>query len=144
VKTELYEDHGLRFEYPPDWTIEASDEDDVTTLDLQHPDGVAFVLVRIDESRPAPEYVADRALEAMREEYPDLDAAPVMESVGAHIVTGHDAEFYSLDVPNRATIRSFRTPRRTLLVFGQWSELGEDSVPDVVRGLLHSLDEFDD
>ncbi len=144
MKTEVYEDHGVRFEYPADWTVEASEEDDVTTLDLQHPDGVAFVLVRTDESQPDPEYVSDMALEAMREEYPDLDAAPALETLGEHVATGHDVEFFSLDVPNAAAIRSFRTPRRTVLVFGQWSELEGDGVPDVIHGVFRSLEELED
>ena len=101
MATEVYEDHGVRFEYPSDWTVEVTDEDDVTTVDLQHPEGVAFVLVRIDESCPDPEETADLALEAMREEYPELDASPVMETLGEHIVTGHDVEFFSLDVSQR-------------------------------------------
>ena len=129
MKTEVYEDHGVRFEYPASWSVETTDEDDVTTVDLQHPDGVAFVLVRIDESQPDPEYVCDVALEAMRDEYPELDASPVVETLGEHVVTGHDVEFFSLDVPNAATIRSFSTPRRTVLVFGQWSELGGSACP---------------
>ncbi len=144
MKTEVYEDHGIRFEYPLDWTVEATDEDDVTTIDLQHPEGVAFVLVRTDESCSDPEETADLALEAMREEYPDLDASPVMEALGEHVVTGHDVEFFALDVPNAASIRSFRTPRRTVLVFGQWSDLVGDRVPDLVQGLLRSLEEVEE
>jgi hypothetical protein len=144
VAIEVYEDHGVRFEYPSDWTVEVTDEDEVTTVDLQHPEGVAFVLVRTDESCSDPEETADLALEAMREEYPELDASPVMETLGEHIVTGHDVEFFSLDVANAATIRSFRTPRRTVLVFGQWSDLGGQGVPDLVRGMFRSVEELED
>jgi hypothetical protein len=144
VAIEVYEDHGVRFEYPSDWTVEVTDEDEVTTVDLQHPEGVAFVLVRTDESCSDPEETADLALEAMREEYPELDASPVMETLGEHIVTGHDVEFFSLDVANAATIRSFRTPRRTVLVFGQWSDLGGKGVPELVRGMFRSVEELED
>ena len=55
MATEVYEDHGVRFEYPSDWTVEVTDEGEVTTVDLQHPEGVAFVLVRTDESCPDPD-----------------------------------------------------------------------------------------
>ena len=144
MKSEVYEDHGVRFRYPADWTVETTDEDDVTTIDLQHPEGIAFVLVRTDPLQPDPEYVADVALEAMREEYPDLDDSPVLESLGEHVVTGHDVEFFALDVPNAAAIRSFRTPRRTVLVFGQWSDLGGDGMPDVVRDVFGSIEELED
>ena len=76
---EIYEDRGVRFEYPSGWVVEVTDEDEVTTIDLQDPEGVAFVLVRIDESCSDPEETSDLALEAMREEYPDLDDSPVVE-----------------------------------------------------------------
>ncbi len=144
MATEVYEDHGVRFEYPSDWTVETTDEDDVTTVDLQHPEGVAFVLVRVDESCADPEETADLALEAMREEYPELDASPVMETLGKHTVTGHDVEFFSLDVSNAATIRCFRTPRRTVLAFGQWSDLVGDDTADLVHSMFRSLEELDD
>jgi hypothetical protein len=144
MATEVYEDHGVRFEYPTDWTVEDTDEDEVTTVDLQHPDGVAFVLVRIDDSQPDPESISDLALEAMREEYPELDASPVTETFGEHMAVGHDVEFFALDVANGATIRSFRSPRRTVLVFGQWSDLGGEDVPDLVRGVFRSLEEVED
>jgi hypothetical protein len=144
VAIEVYEDHGVRFEYPSDWTVDVTDEDEVTTFDLQHPEGVAFVLVRVDESCSDADETADLALEAMREEYPELDASPVMETLGEHIVTGHDVEFFSLDVANAATIRCFRTPRRTVLVFGQWSDLIGEDAADLVRGVFRSLEELED
>jgi hypothetical protein len=144
VAAEVYEDHGVRFAYPSSWSVEVTDEGDVTTVDLQHPGGIAFVLVRTDESRPDPADLADQALEAMREEYPDLDAFPAMETLNEHRAIGHDVEFFSLDITNAASIRSFRTARRTVLVFGQWSDLGENDLGEVVRGVFRSLDELDD
>jgi hypothetical protein len=141
VRTEVYEDHGVRFAYPADWAIEVTDEGPVTTVDLEHPGGVAFALVRTDESCPDPAELADLALEAMREEYPELSAAPVMETIQDHCATGHDVEFISLDVANAACIRCFRTPHRTVLIFGQWSDLGEPDLPDLVSGVVHSLQE---
>jgi hypothetical protein len=143
VQTEVYDDHGVRFAYPAGWAIEVTDEGPVTTVDLEHPGGIAFALLRTDELRPDPAELADMALEAMREEYPDLSAAPVVESIREHCATGHDVEFFSLDVANAACIRCFRTPHRTVLMFGQWSDLGEDNVPDLLQGVFQSLEETD-
>src|SRR5262245_10450955 len=44
----VYEDHGIRFEYPPAWEVEEDDEGPVTTVSVHAPDGMAFALVRID------------------------------------------------------------------------------------------------
>jgi hypothetical protein len=116
----------------------------VTTAEMEAPSGLAFALVRTDESRPDPVIVADEVLEAMREEYPDLDTVPAMETMSDQFATGYDVEFFSLDVINAAAIRCFRTPRRTVLVFGQWSDLDEEYLPELVRGVFDSVEEVED
>ena len=144
MTTEVYEDHGVRFEYPADWQLEDSEDGPVTTVEVQAPSGLAFAWVRTDESCPDPADVADEVLAAMRQEYPDLDAAPALEPLHEHVATGFDVEFFSLDVTNGATIRCFRTLHRTVLVFGQWSDLGEEDLPDLIRGLFQSVEEIED
>jgi hypothetical protein len=144
VSTTIYEDHGVRFEYPSDWEVEVTDDGLEVTVAVQEPSGLAFVLVTTDESCPDPADVSEAALAAMREEYPDLDTVPVLETIGEHGVAGHDVEFFALDIANAASIRSFSTPRRTVLFFGQWTELGENNLADVVRYMFSSLEETED
>jgi hypothetical protein len=142
VITRNYEGHGIRFAYPADWDPEETDEGEAVTVEVQAPGGLAFALVRTDESCPDPASVADEVLEAMREEYPDLEAAPAMETIDGHHATGYDVEFFSLDLTNGAAIRAFRTPERTVLVFGQWSDVGSDDFPDLIRGVIRSVEEI--
>ena len=140
---ETYEDHGLRFDYPSAWEVEVTDHGPVLTVALQDPGGLGFALITTDESRPDPADVADAALEAMREEYPELDASPAMETINDHCATGHDVEFIAMDMTNAARIRCFRTPRRTVLAFGQWSDAGEADLPDLIHGVFRSLEDTD-
>ena len=140
---ETYEDHGLRFDYPSAWEVEVTDHGPVLTVALQDPGGLGFALITTDESRPDPADVADAALEAMREEYPELDASPAMETINDHCATGHDVEFFAMDITNAARIRCFRTPRRTVLAFGQWSDMGEADLPDLIRGVFRSIEDTD-
>jgi hypothetical protein len=143
----VYDDRGIRFEYPADWEMEVTDEGTITTVSIQSPGGLAFALVTVDDSCPAPAEVADQALEALREEYPVLDAAPALETINGHRAVGHDVEFISLDMTNACTIRCFRTPRRTVLLFGQWSDLvGEESEASLssLRRTFEETDEDDD
>jgi len=144
VATETYEDHGVRFEYPSDWNVEIAEDGPETTIDVQHPEGLAFALVRADLTRPDPAVLADEALAAMREEYPDLEAVPVIETLREHVATGYDVDFFSVDIANGARIRCFRSPRRTVLVFGQWSDLGDESLSDMVRGVFRSIEEVEE
>jgi hypothetical protein len=143
MQTGVYDDHGIRFQYPTNWAIEVNDDGAITAVSLQSGSGLAFALVSIDDSRPEPAEVADLALAAMREEYPELDAFPASETLGGHQAVGHDVEFSSLDMNNTCAIRCFRTPRRTVLVFGQWSDLEGEGPELVLRAVRHSLEETD-
>lgn len=138
-----YSDHGIRFEYPEDWELEETDDGSVTTVSVQKPGGLAFAFVTVDDSCPAPADIADEALAAMREEYPGLDAAPALETIDGHGAVGHDVEFIALDMTNTCAIRCFRTPRRTVLVFAQWSDLDSDENEALILGLRRTLEETD-
>ncbi|MBX6315122.1 MAG: hypothetical protein IRY99_19765 [Isosphaeraceae bacterium] len=140
----IYQDHGIRFEYPPDWEVEVDDDGPRTTVSLHAPGGLAFAMVTIDDDRPAPADLADEALEAMREEYPGLDAAPALETIDGHRAVGHDVEFFSLDLVNACAIRCFRTPRRTVLVFGQWAEIDGGEGEAALRAVRGSIEETDE
>lgn len=144
MTTQTFDDHGLRFDYPSSWELEVTDHGPVVTVAVQDPGGLGFALITTDESRPDPADVADAALEAMREEYPDLDAAPAMETINEHCATGHNVEFFAMDMTNAATIRCFRTPRRTVLAFGQWSDAGESDLPDLIRGVVQSIEDTEE
>ena len=144
MATETYEDQGVRLDYPSDWVVEVTEDGPETAIDIQHPEGLAFVLLRIDETRPDPSELADKALAAMRAEYPDLDAVPVIETLREHCVTGYDVDFFSLDIANGARIRAFRSPRRTVVIFGQWSDLGGEHLVDMVGGVFRSIEEVEE
>jgi len=141
---ETYDDHGIRFNYPSDWTLETDDDVLRTTVSVHAPDGVAFALVAIDASRPDPTAMAEQALNAMTEEYPDVDIRPVLETIGGHRAVGHDIDFLALDVPNSCSIRCFRTDRRSVLIFNQWSDLETDEIAEQMRALRASIQETDE
>lgn len=139
----FFDDFGIRFEYPESWELEITDDGPVTTVSVQSPEGLAFAMVTLDGNRPAPAEIADEALSAMREEYPTLDAVPALESIGGYRAVGHDIEFITLDMTNTCAIRCFRTEKRTVLVFGQWSDLDAEDNEGVVQGIRRSLEETD-
>jgi hypothetical protein len=79
----------------------------------------------------------------LREEYPNLDASPALETIGGHRAVGHDVEFISLDLTNTCAIRCFRTNRRTVLVFGQWSDIEDEETAAQLVAVRRSLEETD-
>ena len=139
----IYDDHGIRFEYPGDWELEVTD-------DGPRIDGRGAVARRPglrpgDGGRgpPGPAELADEALAALNEEYPTLDAFPALETIDGHKAVGHDVEFISLDLTNACAIRCFRTPRRTVFVLAQWSDLEGDEAEASLKAVRRSLEETD-
>ena len=139
----IYDDRGIRFEYPHDWEVDLSDDGPRTSVTIQSPNGPAFALVTVDDSRPDPGEMADEALAALRDEYPGLDAYPAAEAIDGHPAVGHDVEFISLDMTNTCSLRCFRTPRRTVFMLAQWSDLEDDDPGTVLAAVRKSLEETD-
>ena len=144
MATTTYDDHGVCFEYPSGWSVEVTDDGSLTTVNLEHPDGIAFVIVTFDISGPDPGEVADAVLATLREEYPDLEDDPFEEVVNKRLVSGYEVQFFALDLANTARIRSFRTLNRTILIYGQWADLVDDEVSDLADHVIRAVEHSDD
>lgn len=141
--TGMFDDLGIHFEYPMDWELEVNDDGPRTTVMVQAPSGLAFALITLDSTRPAPAELADEALAAMREEYPGLDAVSALETIDGHRAIGHDIEFVSLDMLNGCAIRCYRSAKRTILIFNQWSDLEDNEAESQFRMLRSSIAEVE-
>ncbi|MGE3821190.1 MAG: hypothetical protein AB7I30_17390 [Isosphaeraceae bacterium] len=141
--TETFEDCGIHFRYPDDWELDVTEEGAVTTIALHSTTGPAFALVTLDENRHDPSEIVNQALEVLQEEYPGLDSTPAREMIGGYKAMGHDVEFFSLDMMSTCAIRCFRTHRRTVLLFGQWSDLEGEETGEVLADLRRSFEETD-
>ncbi len=139
----VFSEFGIRFEYPPDWELDVSDDGPRTTVSLDAPGGSAFAVLTLDEDRPTPAAMADEALDAMREEYPGLEDVPAREVIGGHRAIGHDLSFLSLDMVTSCTIRCFRTPRRTIFFLGQWTDLDDQQTEQQLWALRRTIEETD-
>jgi hypothetical protein len=129
---------GLRFLYPENWKLEREDNDAGWTVTLQSPDTAFLVLVLRDDA-PPPADLADTALEALREDYPELESEDRVESIGGQPAVGHDVRFFSLDLTNVCWTRSFHTSDGTVLMMCQSSDLDPDRNEKVLRAICASL-----
>ena len=143
MNSSIYDDLGIRFEYPAEWELEVTEDGTRTTIGVQAPSGLAFALVTVDAEGPDPDELVDEALAALKAEYPTLVADPAEEVIDGHPSTGHDVEFVSLDLSVACTLRGFRTPNRTLFVLTQWSDLESIEADDALRLLRQSIEETD-
>ena len=139
----IYDDRGIRFEYPDDWEQDITDDGPRTTVTVQSPSGLAFALVTVDEGDADAAALVAEALAALQAEYPTLMADPAEETIAGVAAIGHDVEFVSLDMSVACALRGITTPNRTLFVLTQWSDLEPLEADDALRALRRSIEETD-
>lgn len=134
-----YDKLGICFQYPDNWTldeIEARDSGNSVTV---YSPGGAFWSITIHPASQSPQALADAALAAMRQEYDELDAEPIAETVAGQELTGWDMNFYCLDLTNTALVRGFSTDEATYLLFCQADDREFDEVEPVFAAITRSL-----
>ena len=135
----LFDEHGIRFRYPENWRLEREENEAGWTVSLQSP-GTAFLVLSVNEEMPEVETMAQTALEALREEYPDLEADECVDSVGGQPALGHDIRFFSLDLTNTCWVRSFASAAGTVLLMWQINDLELDENEAVLRAICASVE----
>jgi hypothetical protein len=134
-----FNEGGIHFKYPPNWQLERVENESGWTVSLQSPD-TAFLMISFDEEMPSVDHMAEAALNALREEYPDLEADACVDSLAGQPAVGHDMRFFSFDLTNTCWTRSFYTSRGTVLVLCQVNDLELEQNEPVLRAICASLE----
>jgi hypothetical protein len=133
-----YKAGGLSFRYPENWSLERDEAEGGWTVSVQSPE-TAFVLVTCDQEHPPPEQMAETVLEALRSEYPGLDADARVDTLAGQMAVGHDIEFFSFDLTNTVWTRSFEGDEGTYLVMCQENDLELEKNGPVLRAICASM-----
>jgi hypothetical protein len=134
-----FDDGGIHFQYPENWQLEREENETGWTVSLQSP-GTAFMMVCLREDLPTPDQVAEAALDALREEYPELEADDCVDNLAGQPAIGHDIRFISLDLTNTCWTRSFYSSEGTILVLCQANDLELEEHEPVLRAICKSLE----
>ncbi len=130
-----FEKLGVSFQYPENWTL---DEDDARagcrSVTVYSP-GAAVWSVAIHPRSADPAQLAKAAVDAMREEYEQLERETAQETVAGRELTGFDLSFFCLDLTNTAQIRCLQTDQATYTIFCQ----SEDREFEQVRLVFHAM-----
>jgi hypothetical protein len=136
--TETYSAHGVRFQYPDDWEVSEQQRGAELVITVTSPETSFFTLGLLFD-RPSAEAVVETVIEALREEYEDLDDYEVVERVAGQATVARDVEFFCLELLNSAWVRAFALPRFTVLVFYQANDRDLEEVQPVFEQILDSL-----
>ena len=136
-----FERDGVRFQYPENWTVEASESeggDGGWAVSVQSPE-TAFVLVALHPDAESLADLADKTLDAIKAEYKELDAENAVETLAGRVAIGHNIDFLTLDTTVTCWTRCVDTPAGPLLVLCQTSEHDRDRNEPVLRAVCASL-----
>ena len=120
--SQLYRNDSIKFRYPEGWELEEHEIEGGQTVSLQSP-GSMFMLVSVYETDPSCQMIADQALDALRDEYPELESTPVSDIITQSPVVGYDVGFVALDFTNTCWIRAFMSQEQTILIFAQTNDM---------------------
>jgi hypothetical protein len=134
-----FEESGVRFLYPENWTVEREDNEDGWNVTVQSPE-TAFLVITVNEELPTTEEMLATALEALKADYPDLEADDCVDTVAGQPAVGHDIRFVSLDLTNTCWTRSFYSAAGTILVLCQCNDLESEIHERVLRAICASLE----
>jgi hypothetical protein len=134
----VFADGGISFQYPENWKLDREDTESGWTVSLQSPQ-TAFLMVCFRDDMATTEEMADAALNALREEYPDLEAEECLGTIAGQPASGHDITFFSLDLTNTCTTRSFYSDMGTVLVYWQANDLELAKTGPVLKAICASM-----
>jgi hypothetical protein len=135
----MFEEDGIRFQYPENWKLEREEDETGWTVSVESP-GTAFLMVCLRDDLPTPIELAETALAALREDYPDLEADEQVDTLAGQMAVGHDIRFFSLDLTNTCWTRSFYSARGTVLVMCQTSDMELEKNEPVLRAICASFE----
>ncbi|MEX0939081.1 MAG: hypothetical protein WDZ59_14555 [Pirellulales bacterium] len=135
----VFDNQGVRFQYPENWTLEWQESDTTDPSVSVFSPGGAFWTLSIHPPGTETARLVQVVLDALREEYQELDAQEAVDSIGDTEMIGYDVNFYCLDLCNTAVVRGFHTRRASYVLLCQAEDREFERVREVFRAMTTSL-----
>ena len=137
--TATYQQNKLTFQYPENWTLSDSpDEDLPRVISLESPGGVLWS-VHLHPTSADVDEILDEAIDTLRETYEDLELST--EDVEFEMFPGKafGALFFCLDFLVRIRLQVFSTPDYKLMLWYQCEDRDFDAQEMVFRAISTTL-----
>lgn len=130
---------GISFLYPDTWTL---DEEPTTrghgSVTIYSPSG-AFLSISVYPRRTDPTILAKQAVDAVEQEYAEVDVEEARETVLGRDLVGYDLNFFCMDLTTTAKVRCLRAKRATYAVFSQAEDRDFERLARVFQAVTVSL-----
>lgn len=117
----IYDQHGIRFSYPDSWEFDSVRDGEQLTLSVNSP-STSFWSITLFFEQPDNARVLQQVLEALRDEYGDIECETEESSDGLYPTSVCEIDFVCLELINSAQLRSIETPDFTALVYYQGTD----------------------
>jgi len=134
----VFEQLGIRFEYPENWEIEEMSEGEVEQVVVSSPNTAFWHLSKYPAETDL-EPLFDEAMAALRSEHKGMETEPVNDEVDGRALTGFDVNFICLDLTNTCWLRGFQTEEATFLLICQAEDGEFAGVGPVFQAMLASV-----
>jgi hypothetical protein len=116
---KFYNKSGVAFQYPDSWMLDETEpEMGNRSIAVQSP-GSSFWAIGLHPSANKPGRLVEATIEALREEYPELEAERFEETVEGVELKGYEVNFICCDFTSTARAVAFRDNRATCLIYWQ-------------------------
>lgn len=134
-----YDRSGIQFMYPDNWKVVDEQLDGFPrSVTVQSPSG-AFWSLDIHPFSVRSEDLINEMVQAIADEYDDVESEPVEETVEEYDATGADLYWSCLDFVIKARLRSFKNGHATYVTLYQAEDRDFDEFEAVFRAMTHSL-----
>ncbi|MCG8449951.1 MAG: hypothetical protein MI725_10285 [Pirellulales bacterium] len=144
----VFEQFGLQFQYPDNWSAEheAGNAAPSGNLPAEHTGQVvvsspqtAFWQLTQYPRQIDLEPLFDEALSALRAEYESIEVEPADDHVEGFELAGYEVNFFCLDLTITCWLRGFKTPHAAYLLLCQAEDREFAEVSPVFRAMLTSV-----
>jgi hypothetical protein len=132
-----FERTGITFQYPQNWSLDDEAEGNDWVATIQTPGSALMVITYREDAEPAE--LGDETVDALREEYPELDAEVTVEPLAGQTAIGYDLDFITLDTPVTAKVRALESENGALLIFWQVAEKDREHYESLLDAVMSSV-----
>lgn len=135
---QVYEDHGVRFEYPDGWELSVDESEDQIAVTVEGP-GTAFWTLSLIQERPSATEIIESALQCFEEEYGRLDVYEVDDSICLLPTAAFNVDLISLDLVSKVSLRACETDYFSIFCMYQVAETDFETAGAALKSISASL-----
>ncbi len=137
--TAVFDQHGLKFQYPQNWQLHESRSDtDALEICLSAPSGAFWSLVAFDRSTDG-QMLMDQVIDSLDEQYDSLEKTPANDEIAGVAMSGYDVYFYCLDLLVTTCLRTVQVDQYNLMFMYQAENREFDQQELVFQAITTSL-----